>query len=363
MKLTTARTLLFAAPLALVLSVAAPPTGASPLKGSSPKGSGSNFLDQFAKPNNPTPGTDPFGFGPGNPNPAGTGPGDPNFDEVINHLGSPLPLSGVESIPPGGATAIDKAISAMDQATAPPVTDKFHDVPSFGGGSDAAGAIGLLLYDGDLGELLDLPDSRRNGSGAPNGNTPLNFNNHFVQSGQTLSEIAADYGLTVQELATANKITDINAPLYSGQSLTLPPNAKQPAAAGGKTEQSTATSTPQRSASTSATRPATPPTPVSVSITVTAGSDQAEGASVVVFDSRGIPVAQGKTTRKSGGRPKLEANLPPGTYRIVTGWTDRQGRTHSGTQTYTVTTGKNETDLGITTGGYANPARSGRPPR
>lgn len=157
MKLTTARTLLFAAPLALVLSVAAPPSGASPLKGSSPKGSGSDFLDRFAKPNNPTPGTDPFGFGPGNPNPAGTGPGDPNFDEVINHLGSPLPLSGVESIPPGGGTAIQKAISAMDQDTVPPVKGTFADVPGFGGGLEAGSAIGLLLYDGDITDLIDLP--------------------------------------------------------------------------------------------------------------------------------------------------------------------------------------------------------------
>ena len=45
---------------------------------------------------------------------------------------------------------------------------------------------------------------------------------HVVRSGETLSSIARQYGLSSDEIATANNILDPNQ-IYSGQILTLPP--------------------------------------------------------------------------------------------------------------------------------------------
>lgn len=45
---------------------------------------------------------------------------------------------------------------------------------------------------------------------------------HTVQAGETLRIIADFYGLTLEQLATANNITDVNA-IYVGQTLTIVP--------------------------------------------------------------------------------------------------------------------------------------------
>ncbi|MCB0168270.1 MAG: L,D-transpeptidase family protein [Anaerolineae bacterium] len=50
---------------------------------------------------------------------------------------------------------------------------------------------------------------------------------HIVREGETLFSIAAAYGLTVQELAGANRLAP-NAWLYVGQPLTLPVRSPQP---------------------------------------------------------------------------------------------------------------------------------------
>src|SRR5262245_3648450 len=43
---------------------------------------------------------------------------------------------------------------------------------------------------------------------------------HIVQAGETLGSIAELYGLTIEQLAAMNNITDVNA-IYIGQTLTL----------------------------------------------------------------------------------------------------------------------------------------------
>jgi len=93
-----------------------------------------------------------------------------------------------------------------------------------------------------------------------------------------------------------------------------------------------------------------------VSVTVDSGFRQRPDADVTIKDSSGTVVKTGKTAVPAGsGRPQFTTDLAPGTYTIEASWLNDQGRTETGTQTYTVTAGKNETNVAVAEGGYQNP--------
>lgn len=340
MRPTAIRTCLFALPLAATIMLAATTANTDPRYPGPIKGPGHTITKEFLQqltPKNPNPNPNPYGFGPDNPNPAGSGPGDPNFDNLIEQLGRGSPLTGPGATSPG-ENAVDNAISNLDQSTVPTYTDRFSDVPGFGGPMDTANAIGLLLYDQDLTGLLGIPSApggdrlvsiesgrsagcattnscapkivitpppdcsastcnqtngagtdpiltdpqfgvlrginripwnevsipvpgtpgRGSGEDSPSqlifdeigpslegqtewvvtnpsrrifqdpavgsaaGDNPGVNGTHMVQSGETLFRIALRYGVTMSELAAANDIPDVSAPLFSGQSLVLP---------------------------------------------------------------------------------------------------------------------------------------------
>jgi LysM repeat protein len=54
--------------------------------------------------------------------------------------------------------------------------------------------------------------------------TPANPAFHIVRSGDTLNSIARQYGLTVDDIAAANNLADLNQ-IFSGQVLILPPQS------------------------------------------------------------------------------------------------------------------------------------------
>jgi hypothetical protein len=97
-----------------------------------------------------------------------------------------------------------------------------------------------------------------------------------------------------------------------------------------------------------------------VSVTVDSGFQQREDADVTIKDSSGNEVKTGKTVKEGGtGRPKFETELEPGTYTIETSWVNAQGRTETGTMTYTVTDGKNEPNVVVSEAGTTNPSGQG----
>ncbi len=74
-----------------------------------------------------------------------------------------------------------------------------------------------------VGQELALPDV------AERQPTPAPLPTHVVQPGETLSEIARDYGISLTRLMLYNNIRDANA-VYEGQSLRIPPADADPAA-------------------------------------------------------------------------------------------------------------------------------------
>lgn len=95
-------------------------------------------------------------------------------------------------------------------------------------------------------------------------------------------------------------------------------------------------------------------------VTVDSGFQQREGANVTVKNAGGTTVAQGTTVRPpGGGRPKFTQSLPPGVYTIEASWLNSQGKTETGTMTYTVTTGKNKPNVVVSEAGNPNQTGSG----
>lgn len=75
----------------------------------------------------------------------------------------------------------------------------------------------------------EATESVNNVAMADNGYPTISTNLHIVQSGETMFKIALMYGLTVQELANANGITDPTV-IYVGQQLIIPGISESPTA-------------------------------------------------------------------------------------------------------------------------------------
>ena len=75
-----------------------------------------------------------------------------------------------------------------------------------------------LIYAGDI---LILPTKETNSEVINNNSTSSNQNIYIVKSGDTLSQIAQDFGTTISAIANANNIQNVNL-IYVGQRLVIP---------------------------------------------------------------------------------------------------------------------------------------------
>ena len=117
-------------------------------------------------------------------------------------------------------------------------------------------------------ELLLPPETQREP-------TPPPLPTHTVQAGETLSEIAKQYDITLTRLMLFNGIRDANA-VYEGQNLRIPPVLEETAES---TPTSSPTDQPTEPATRSATRtPRATPVPTSAEPTPT-GAEEAESES------------------------------------------------------------------------------------
>ena len=82
-----------------------------------------------------------------------------------------------------------------------------------------------------VGQVLSLPggSAAPSGAAAPTGGA----RHHVVRSGETISDIAARYGISQRQLTDANGLT--GGVVYTGQRLNLEPAAAQPAPSGAST--------------------------------------------------------------------------------------------------------------------------------
>ena len=99
-----------------------------------------------------------------------------------------------------------------------------------------------------------------------------------------------------------------------------------------------------------------------VSVTVDSGVRQRPDATVKITKKgdKNFETVEGTTAKQDGkGRPKFQTNLEPGVYTIETSWLNPQGRTETGTMTYTVTTGKNEPNVVVSEAGEKDQTGSG----
>ena len=103
-----------------------------------------------------------------------------------------------------------------------PTPDPAYPAPGAGesGGEGSSGETGGGETDGGESSGGETGGSESSG-GESSGGTGATPTTYTVQAGDTLYTIALKYGLTVQELATANNITNVDS-LTVGDTLTIP---------------------------------------------------------------------------------------------------------------------------------------------
>ncbi|MCA9995717.1 MAG: LysM peptidoglycan-binding domain-containing protein [Anaerolineales bacterium] len=113
--------------------------------------------------------------------------------------------------------------TAVPADSTSPTPDPAYPAPGEGESSGDTGdeASGGEASGGDTGGDTGGEASGGDTGGESSGGTTANPATHTVQAGDTLYSIALKYGLTVQELATANNITNLDS-LSVGDVLTIP---------------------------------------------------------------------------------------------------------------------------------------------
>lgn len=172
-----------------------------------------------------------------------------------------------------------------------------------------------------VGQTLTIPGQAGEGA-APSSSTTSSSGGgeaatHVVQSGESLAAIAKRYGLSVQQLAAANGITDVNT-VWAGSLLRVaaePPPA--PGTGGGGGQAGTHTVAPGESLSTIAGRHGT-----TIAALVDA-NDLADANRIIAGQTLTVPGSE-------GGGPGWACPVPGGSYVNDFGVAKPDGRFHEG---------------------------------